>query len=327
MCASRIKKAVTRDSDGVGLRLHPFDGSRNISVIDGRDNRITVASIESQEAVRGGDFSMAHLSEVAFWRSSSRRSPEDFIRAVCGSVHYGPDTLIVMESTANGTGNYFHREWLRTVKGESDKEGVFIPWYEIDIYMLPVDDVEKLWQSMDAYERGLWDKGLTLEQINWYHHKRREYPAHSQMMAEYPTTDMEAFVSSASGVFAMEHVTRMRRDVCEPLATGDVESFGVRGADALKGVRFVADSNGPLLVWEFPDTSPGGMVAQRYVERDARACDEFDQYERRCNGSFGARDGCHDDLLMTRALIIGVLDQRRVTPLNAVMRYNSRSMG
>jgi hypothetical protein len=39
-----------------------------------------------------------------------------------------------------------------------------------------------------------------------------------------------------------------------------------------------------------------------YVERDVRCCDEYDTYERRQNGSFGAIIGKHDDLLMTRAI-------------------------
>jgi hypothetical protein len=39
-----------------------------------------------------------------------------------------------------------------------------------------------------------------------------------------------------------------------------------------------------------------------YVERDSRCLDEYLQYEKRQNGSFGAIQGAHDDLLMTRAI-------------------------
>ena len=39
-----------------------------------------------------------------------------------------------------------------------------------------------------------------------------------------------------------------------------------------------------------------------YVERDERCLDEFLTYVRRQNGSYGAVDGKHDDLLMTRAI-------------------------
>lgn len=39
-----------------------------------------------------------------------------------------------------------------------------------------------------------------------------------------------------------------------------------------------------------------------YVERDQRCLDEYLMYERKKNGAFGAIDGKHDDLLMTRAI-------------------------
>ena len=39
-----------------------------------------------------------------------------------------------------------------------------------------------------------------------------------------------------------------------------------------------------------------------YVERDMRCLDEYVTYIRRQNGSYGATEGKHDDLLMTRAI-------------------------
>ena len=39
-----------------------------------------------------------------------------------------------------------------------------------------------------------------------------------------------------------------------------------------------------------------------YVERDQRCLNEFLTYERKKNGAYGAIDGKHDDLLMTRAI-------------------------
>lgn len=39
-----------------------------------------------------------------------------------------------------------------------------------------------------------------------------------------------------------------------------------------------------------------------YVERDAECLDELMTYEQRQNGSYGAIEGKHDDMLMTRAI-------------------------
>ena len=80
------------------------------------------------------------MSEVAFWRSSASHDPNDIIRSIAGSVALASHTILVIESTANGVGNYFHTEWLRAEAGVSDKTAIFVPWYEYGIYTLPVDD-------------------------------------------------------------------------------------------------------------------------------------------------------------------------------------------
>lgn len=41
-----------------------------------------------------------------------------------------------------------------------------------------------------------------------------------------------------------------------------------------------------------------------YIERDAGACAEYAVYEQRPDGSFGARPGNHDDMLMARAIAL-----------------------
>ncbi len=58
-----------------------------------------------------------------------------------------------------------------------------------------------------------------------------------------------------------------------------------------------------------------------YMERDTLACNELLTYERLPNGSMAARQGCHDDLLMTRALIFAALPSRRVTPIGRIGGY------
>ena len=45
----------------------------------------------------------------------------------------------------------------------------------------------------------------------------------------------------------------------------------------------------------------GALRDSGFVEREIEACDEYDYYEIKPNGSYGAVDGEHDDILMTRA--------------------------
>lgn len=179
----------------------PFEGSRNINCIPARECCVTIASALAANSVRSGNYHMAHLSEVAFWGEGDKETAEQTIRSIAGSVPLEAETVVVMESTADGEDNYFYDEWDRSVKGLSDKEAVFVPWYEIEIYRKALTESESkaLVAEIDDYERELLRQpGVTLESIAWYHSKRREYSTHEQMMAEYPSTPDEAFNASAT---------------------------------------------------------------------------------------------------------------------------------
>lgn len=231
--------------------FRPYERSLNVREITGRGCRVTVGSAENYEAVRGSDYAMAHLSETAFWPATQQHTPEGLVRAVCGSIALMPCSLIVMESTANGVGNYFHSEWLRCRDDRGDKRAVFVPWYEIELYSIPLDNHEGVIETMSDYEKMLWNMGLTLEQIYWYRVKSSEYLSHEMMMAEFPTTDTEAFAATGSGVFAPDDVERLRTDCRLPLMTADTDSAGT----------LVADRNGDLKVWEKPDDTADYVVA------------------------------------------------------------------
>lgn len=240
------------------MKFKTYEGSKNVSVIDGRGCIVMMGSARSQEEIRGYDIMMAHLSEVAFWPETDRFSPADLVRAVGGTVTLAPHTLVVMESTANGQGNFFHNEWLRAKSGRSDKTAVFVPWHDIEIYRLPVGDAWELWRSLDGYERGLWREGLTLEQINWYHHKRMEYVSHAQMMAEFPSNDIEAFSNTGRCIFDLNRLADLRQSCHAPAERGDVAA----DYKTLCNVRFVAQEGGLLEVWRRPDPT---TAAGRYV--------------------------------------------------------------
>ena len=252
------------DDDAMPLKFSKLEGQPNVQQIEARECLVITGSSRSEDAVRGYDISMAHLSEVAFWKESAMHNPDDVARSVCGSIALKPESVIVLESTANGVGDYFHDEWLRSNKGVSDKAPLFVPWYEIDNYSSPVDDAQALWQDMDAYERTLWNDGLTLEQINWYHCKRREYRKHELMMAEYPTTASEAFATSGHHVFDRKELDELAKGCpLAPLAVGEVYGEGLSGNRLKENVRFIAAANGLLKVWEMPVTQSPRRV--RYM--------------------------------------------------------------
>lgn len=228
-----------------GVRLVPFEGLRSVRLLTGRGCRISVCSAENVDAARGADYAMAHLSEVAFWADTPGKKAADLVRAICGSVPRVPQSVIVMESTANGVGNFFHREWVRAVEGKSDKEPVFIPWFEIEMYREePTVSPAELLERLTPYERELMHTyKLELAQINWYHQKSLEYASHEQMAAEYPSTPSEAFATSDVSVFPAAYVEALRPGIREPLRRLDFDR---------KRGEFFESPGGALEVWEEP---------------------------------------------------------------------------
>ena len=72
-------------------RFAPYEKSRNVNIIAGRGCLVAIGSAESQEAIRGYDIAMAHLTEVAFWRTSPQHSPDRLPRhhLLCSSKSKG----------------------------------------------------------------------------------------------------------------------------------------------------------------------------------------------------------------------------------------------
>lgn len=232
--------------------FRPFERTLNTRLIPGRGCRVTLSSSENQESVRGTDFALAHLSEVAFWKDSTLCRPEDLVRSIASVIGRKPLSAVVMESTANGVGNFFHREWLRaSIPDQSDKAPFFVPWHEIELYAEPVADPQAFFDTLTPYERNLWDNhSCTLEAIHWYRLKRREYQDHRAMMAEFPTTPTEAFASTTHNVFDTADVDRLRAHCRPPSLTGEVEMG--RPGTFTSPPRFVPSPSGALSVWTPP---------------------------------------------------------------------------
>ena len=79
--------------------------------VPSRNCKIKIGTAERPDSCRGGDYNLVHCSEVGIWKKTDGKSPEDILRSACSGVLYAPMTMIVYESTANGTGNFFHREY------------------------------------------------------------------------------------------------------------------------------------------------------------------------------------------------------------------------
>ena len=143
----------------------------------------------------------------------------------------------VIESTANGMGNFFYRSCVTAKKGKSNRRFVFVPWFKIERYELPVKDKRAFAKWLldnkendnppdgcldpGKYYWRLWKLGASFEAINWYLVKRKDFMEHADMAAEFPSDDVEAFKNSGNMVFSVYHIDKLKEGCNCLLYTSD----------------------------------------------------------------------------------------------------------
>ena len=91
---------------------------------DALDSEYTTGTAGNEDVGRGGTLQYFHGSEVAFWENT-----DGIETGIMQSIADVDGTEIILESTANGMGNMFHRKCMAAMRGEGDYELVFIPWF------------------------------------------------------------------------------------------------------------------------------------------------------------------------------------------------------
>ena len=265
MLAKVISRYPTWATGGKQLTTTPYQGAQKTRVINWSNSRYSLGSAQKPDSLRSEDISMAHLTEVGLWKATHGRKPEDLVQSIFGAIASGPYTMKVIESTAKGVGNFFHRTWIDATEHRNNFTPVFIPWFSIDLYSKPMkeSDYGAFIDSMDEYEQELFNLGATLEAILWYRHKRREMPDEWRLFSEFPSTAGEAFQSTGRRVFRSSYVNDARKNCVPPQFTGDI----VEQHDGKS--RFVPCQPGEdkgedmLRVWLMPDTEQ--HLRDRYI--------------------------------------------------------------
>ncbi|MCC8114191.1 MAG: terminase, partial [Bacteroidales bacterium] len=283
---ARLLHPICEHYEETEAKLVGVGKTRSIFRVPQRNCKIKIGTAERPDSCRGGDYNLVHLSEVGLWKATQGKKPEDIIRAACGGVLYKPMTMLIYESTANGIGNFFHREYIDARDNpRSQFRALFIAWHEIEQNTLPfeseaerqafaeslIDNREQPQSLSNREESGrylwwLWEIGATLEGINWYMMERAKHSQHGSMAAECPSDDTEAFVNSGAAVFDKYQVEALRPACRKPAWIGDVSGpvgTGMdMGPDALIGLEFREDAQGQLWVWALPSEE---SLTNRYV--------------------------------------------------------------
>lgn len=234
--------------------------AKNVLAWNETKSSIRTTTAGNKDAGRSKTVRNLHCSEVAFWDNA-----ETVTTGLMQAVPDLPNTMIVLESTANGRGNYFHKQWMLAVRGESDYIPMFFPWwmhyeYRASYVKLPTyelgayDPEEKL--LLNLFENGLtvgantyklpasvwadalaWRRWAILNKLNGDLIKFHQ---------EYPSTPEEAFVATGLNVFPQIHLNKCFKG-----------KQGRRGRLVREGARvvFVPDVAGPLTLYKLPSTN------------------------------------------------------------------------
>ncbi len=258
--------------------------SQNIKKMVPRNCNIQTGSARNPESTRSAAAAMVHLTEDAFFPNTETWTPQKVINAAISAVPRLPYSFIARESTPNGK-NHFYDAWVKAKKGKSAYVPVFVAWFEIEKYMSPmtederVDFIINLWENRNnKAEHGdyfwwLWNNGASLEGIKWYIEKLGEYDTLEDMQQEYPSDDIEAFRFSGNIVFDGYKLDIMEKeDTYDPIFEGDIEGDSIlpdapdnprETPPCMKNIHLVEQCGGPLRIWEEPDDTE--MVENRYI--------------------------------------------------------------
>lgn len=193
-----------------------------------------VATAGNEGAGRGETIQLFHGSEVAFWKNG-----EEIAAGALQAVPNEPGTEIILESTANGMGNYFHQQWKLAEKGDSAFIAIFVPWFWQDEYSMQAPEDFSLTPEEVDYQTV---HGVSFEHMVWRRFKVAELGI-NKFRQEYPATAAEAFETSAEdAMMPPEVIMKARKGVVQrpygPLIGGlDPAGDGIKGDRTVIAIR------------------------------------------------------------------------------------------
>jgi len=190
---------------------------------------------------RGDDITHLHMSEVAHYQDQTILTS---VMEACV-----PGAYKVMETTAKGVGEAFHRLWKEA--GDPNEPSPwrrhFFAWWQDPTNQLDVPaGVTLRLNTHEARMKRVYD--LNDRQLYWYRTKYALMANKAEMPQEYPSNDQEAFLSSGRHAFSLERLADKKERTAHllPVNIGELDDDGAN-------VRVRTNtSEGRLRVWKMP---------------------------------------------------------------------------
>jgi len=175
------------------------------------NSKITVSTSRNAGSGRGFMFHNFLGTETAYWDNA-----REIISGVFESVPVNGN--VVLESTANGEGDFFHQHYLKSMEGETQYVPHFYPWILIKEYQdihnpVEISDVRGEHDTKFGNEQLLMEvHGVTLAQLSFRRRKILDKPIDPLKIfkQEYPITAAEAFIGSGETMFDATALANMK---------------------------------------------------------------------------------------------------------------------
>lgn len=204
---SNLFDMVDRFRKNILFELPTTRASKRELIFSKTESGYKVGTAGAKDVGRSMTTHFFHGSEVAFWDNAPQLAA-----GVLQTIPNAPGTEIILESTANGVGGYFHEQWQMAERGESKFIAIFVPWFWQTEYRTPPPDDFVL--SADEVELAeLY--GLDHAQVCWMRDKRNEI-GDTLFKQEYPFNAAEAFQTSGTNTFIRPETVMAARNSEDP---------------------------------------------------------------------------------------------------------------
>ena len=243
----------------------------------GLGSAIKIETAKNKSAGRSDTVNFLHASELGAWENG-----EDLVASLMQTV---PDaevmekpSMVFLESTAEGRGNYFHKEYVAAVNKKNNYQPLFAPWWILDTYerdatfddLGQLNDYENFLVELMRKGHETLDHKFTVSEesiprkLAYYRRKAKDFAATPERLPqEYPSTWEEAFIASGKNVFNPLALQEMEKDAT-PLE--DVEYYKIAPLEdrpyeefELEQIPFEENETpddftykAPLKIWEKP---------------------------------------------------------------------------
>lgn len=253
------------------------DTKEDLEFFDPVGSKITIATAGNTVSGRSQTCQSLHASEVAFYTNAET--------LMLGMEQQLPDQfgMCFKESTGNGLGNYFYKEWLAASSGKSEYVPKFYPWQKHPEYrrefVSPLA-AEEFRRTLSAEERHMNENGFSLERLKW---RRVAIRTKCQgdvdkFKQEYPANAEEAFLRSGRPTFAPEGMQTILTECRKrkPVRTGYFDPDPEDGQAGLSGEQkpfgiFRDDPEGPFWIYEMPDPEEDYIIGADTAEGRIRS--------------------------------------------------------